>query len=157
MATKKSTLTLVGVSVVLTLLVGMAAAQDGYETATLGTRILAAPGGGIEIKILVEAANLGGGEVEVGEITFPANSRGGGHMHGSIEIFYVLDGALEHTVNGETTLLEPGMVGIVRPGDEIIHAVPGDEPCRALVIWSPGGEADRIAQYFEARPIEREH
>ena len=44
-------------------------------------------------------------------------------------------------------------MGIVRPGDEVGHRVPGDEPVEALVIWAPGGEVERIAAGFNVRPI----
>jgi uncharacterized cupin superfamily protein len=70
-----------------------------------------------------------------------------------VEIFYVLEGTLEHVVNGVTHVLTPGMVGIVRAGDEVAHRVPGDEPVRALVVWAPGGEVDRIAPGFRQRPV----
>lgn len=132
---------------------GMAFAQT-YEKATLGTRILEA-GGGLTIKVLVEAANLGGSEVEIGEITFPvgAGASGGGHRHGAIEIFYVLEGELDHIVNGESHRLTAGGVGIVRSGDEVVHRVVGDTPVKALVIWAPGGEVGRIAPGMRERPI----
>lgn len=124
-----------------------------YDYATSGTRWLES-NNGLTIKVLVEASNLGGAEVDIGEITFPAGSRGGGHRHGAIEIFYILSGEFEHTVNGESHVLTPGMVGIVRPGDEVVHTVLSDEPVRALVIWAPGGEAERLAQFFNVRPVE---
>ncbi len=126
-----------------------------YDRSTFGTRWLESERG-TTIKILVEAANLGGSEVEIGEITFPGGPRppGQGHLHGSIEIFYVLSGEMNHVVNGESHILKPGMVGIVRPGDRVAHGVSSAEPVRALVIWAPGGEADRIAPYFEERSIE---
>lgn len=126
-----------------------------YARATAGTRWLESDGG-LSIKMLVEASNLGGGEVELGEITFPvgAGAQGGGHVHARVEIFYILSGRFDHVVNGESHVLDPGMVGIVRPGDEVIHRVLGDEPVRALVIWAPGGEADRIAGFLRVRPID---
>lgn len=126
-----------------------------YEQASEGTRWLVGQNG-FSIKMLVEASNLGAGEVEIGEITFPVGSgaRGGGHVHGRVEIFYVLSGTFDHVVNGNANRLTNGMVGMVRPGDEVIHRVIGDEPVRALVIWAPGGEADRVAQNFEVRPID---
>jgi quercetin dioxygenase-like cupin family protein len=133
---------------------GGAQEAPGYEPATRGTRVLEAPGG-LTIKVLVEAANLGGGEVELGEITFPpgAGASRRGHRHGAVEIFYVLSGRLDHIVNGHSHLLEPGMVGIVRPGDEVVHRVVSDEPVRALVVWAPGGEVSRIAPGFQERPV----
>ena len=128
------------------------AAQD-YDTHSTGTRTFTSPRSGLEIRMLVEASNLGSADVEVGEIVFPAGSEPTrGHRHGSIEIFYVLSGTLVHVVNGQEVALTPGMVGIVRPEDEVMHRVPGSEPVRALVIWAPGGEADRIAPGFEVVP-----
>jgi len=127
---------------------------DGYERATRGTRVLEGDGG-FAIKMLVEASNLGGSEVEIGEITFPvgAGATGGAHAHAHVEIFYVLSGTFDHVVNGEAHRLTPGMVGIVRPGDEVVHRVVGDEPVRALVVWAPGGEIGRFDSNFRERPI----
>lgn len=134
---------------------GHAMAQE-YSKATKGTRVLEGSNG-LHIKVLVEAANLGGTEVDIGEITFPpgqAPSRG--HRHATVEIFYVLSGRLDHVVNGESHVLEPGMVGIVRPGDDVIHRVASDEPVKALVIWAPGGEAERLARFFQERAIDED-
>jgi quercetin dioxygenase-like cupin family protein len=129
-------------------------AQTAYEPSSSGTRILEAESG-LTIKMLVEASNLGGAEVEVGEVTFPVGSgaQGGGHRHAHVEIFYILSGTFDHVVNGEAHRLGPGMVGIVRPGDEVIHRVIGDEPVRAVVVWAPGGEAARIAPGFTEKPV----
>ena len=126
---------------------GPASAQqtDGYERASAGTRILTL-GSGTSIKMLLEASNLGSGEVEVAEIIFPAGGNpAGGHRHGATEIFYVVEGVLGHVVNGEEHRLEPGMVGVVKPGDEVMHRVLSAEPVKAVVLWVPGGESDRIA------------
>lgn len=130
-------------------------AQSAYEPATRGTRMLEGANG-LSIRMLVEASNLGGGEVELGEITFPAGSGAGdaSHTHAHVEIFYILEGTLDHIVNGETHRLERGRVGIVRPGDTVIHRVVGDAPVRALVVWAPGGEAERLASFLEERPLD---
>ena len=148
-------LTSLAVSVALVaLLSGHVSAQEEYAKATRGTRVLEGSNG-FQIRVLVEAANLGGTEVDIGEITFPiGSSPNRGHTHTSIEIFYILSGQLDHVVNGESHLLDPGMVGIVRPGDDVIHRVTSEQPVRALVIWAPGGEAERLAQFFQQRPIE---
>lgn len=128
--------------------------SPSYTPSTHGTRWLHGAGG-LSIKVLVEKTNLGGTEVDIGEITFPAGSASGAHSHGAVEIFYVLSGELEHIVNGESHLLQPGMVGIVRVGDRVIHKVNSpDTPARALVIWAPGGEADRLARFFQQSPIQ---
>ena len=95
--------------------------------------------------MLMDATTLGGSEVELGELTLPAKLDSGEHAHGSVEVFYVISGELEHVVNGKSQLLKPGMVGYVRPPDKVIHRVPGDTPVKTLVIWAPGGEEARIA------------
>jgi len=118
---------------------------DGYARMSDGVRALELPGG-TTIEVLLDASNLGSDEIDVAEITFPVGMNpSGGHTHTSLEIFYVVEGTLGHVVNGEEFRIEPGMVGVVKPGDEIIHRVLGDDPVRALVMWVPGGEADRIA------------
>jgi quercetin dioxygenase-like cupin family protein len=98
---------------------------------------------GTRLRLLVDQSNLGGEEVELGEITFAANGDSGDHAHGSTEIFYVLEGELEHIVNGKSYRLKPGMVGYVRPPDQVRHKV-GPGGAKALVIWAPGGEGSRI-------------
>ena len=124
-----------------------ASAQVEYSKVGNGTRVLGAPGFA-QFRILVEESNLGSRDVEIAEITFPVeaysrdNARA--HTHGSIEIFYVLEGLLEHEVDGEVHVLKPGMIGIVRAGDTVVHRVVSDEPVRALVIWAPGGEVNRL-------------
>ena len=130
--------------------------QDpAYQIGSKGTRYLEFGGGQSSFKILLEEANLGGQELEIAEHSFAPGTNIGGHGHGSIEIFYVLSGELEHTVNGETVLLTPGMVGIVRSGDEVVHRVPSaDVPAKVLIIWAPAGEIDRIFGSATERPIE---
>ncbi|MFP3947290.1 MAG: cupin domain-containing protein [Gemmatimonadota bacterium] len=123
----------------------LAQQSDDYARSGDGVRVLEL-GGGTTIEMLLDASNLGTDQIEVAEITFPVGlNPPGGHSHGAMEIFYVVEGVLGHVVNGEEYRIEPGMVGVVKPGDEVIHRVLGDEPVRALVIWVPGGEADRIA------------
>jgi quercetin dioxygenase-like cupin family protein len=127
--------------------------DDAYARASAGTRVLTL-GGGASIKLLLEEANFGGSEIEIAEITFPVGANPPtGHRHGSIEIFYVVEGVLGHVVNGELHRIEPGMIGVVKPGDEVIHRVLSDVPVRTLVLWVPGGEADRIAPPERWTPI----
>ena len=92
---------------------------------------------------------------DLAEIFFPygpAPTRG--HRHQSTEIFYIIEGELDHIVNGDSNVLTPGMVGIVRAGDEVIHKINSEIGVNALVIWVPGGEVDRIAGFLNERPIE---
>src|SRR5262245_18712383 len=92
-------------------------------------------GSGTVIKMLLDASNLGSEDVEVAEITFPAGAANptAGHRHGATEIFYVIEGVLGHVVNGQEHRLEPGMVGVVKPTDEVMHRVL-EGPVKAVVI-----------------------
>ena len=128
--------------------------SQAYDVVSQGTRELPSRDGSDFLKVLVEASNLAGDEVEIAEITIPANYEGGGHPHGSMEIFYVLSGQLTHVVNGKGAQLNPGMVGIVRAGDSVRHINETDEPVKTLVIWVPGGEIKRLFGNAEMTPIE---
>jgi quercetin dioxygenase-like cupin family protein len=135
---------------------GNSADEPKYSVSTAGTRWLDSSSG-LKIKMLVEQSNLGGSEVEIGEITFPADyKKSPPHRHGQVEIFYVRSGKLGHEVNGVKHVIGPGMVGIVRPGDRVVHSVESDEPVQGLVIWTPCGEADALikAGVFKVRPID---
>ena len=132
------------------------AAQDStaYRRSSNGTRVLENDAG-TSIKVLVESSVLGTAGVEVAEATLPVGGGAGpaSHRHGSTEIIYVISGELDHVVNGETHRLTPGMIGIVKPADTVIHRVVGQTPVKVLLIWAPGGEVDRLAQRFRQRPI----
>lgn len=130
----------------------VSAAEQDYAVSSSGTRVLEARGAGIELKVLVEAVNLGGSEVEVGELVIPPNYDGSPHVH-QLEIFYVLEGVLHHIVNGEAHVLTPGMIGIVRAPDKVIHKTT-EEGAKALVIWPQGGEVAGLARIWAERPIE---
>ena len=124
-----------------------------YQRSSSGTRMLEFPNG-TAIRLLLDASNLGSSELEVAEITFPVGTDpASGHRHGATEIFYVVEGVLGHVVNDEAHRLEPGMVGVVKPGDMVTHRVLSDVPVKALVLWLPGGEANRIAPYERWTPI----
>ena len=100
--------------------------------------------GGTRLTVLFSGPSQGA-PVDVGVITFPPGTNSGDHPHSVTEIFYVLDGELEHVVNGDSHILSPGMLGYVKPPDLVNHKVaPDGSPARALVIWAPGGEAARI-------------
>ena len=111
-------------------------AQDGYARSSTGVRELTL-GSGTVIKMLLDASNLGSDEIEVGEITFPADyKKSPPHRHGQVELFYVIEGSLGHTVNGTLHVIEPGMIGIVRniavAAIEVIDAVGAVETIDAI-------------------------
>lgn len=121
-------------------------ALSARQDMSLVGHVFESPTSGTSIRMLLDEANLGGKEVEIGEINFPPGVNSGEHLHGSTEIFYVLSGELEHVVDGKSRLLKPGMLGFVKPPAKVNHVVPGKEPVKALVIWAPGGEGKRIVE-----------
>ena len=104
------------------------------------------------IKVLVEEANLGFAGVEVIEIFFPPGHEGASHFH-EFEILYVIEGELGHIVDGELHVLTPGMVGIVRFPQEVVHKTLSEDGVRVLVIWPLGNEVKGL-QGMKEIPIE---
>jgi quercetin dioxygenase-like cupin family protein len=135
---------------------GRVESQDttAYKRSSSGTRVLENDAG-TSIRILVESGVLGSNGVEIAEATLPAGAGAGpaSHRHGSTELIYVISGELDHVVNGETHRLTPGMVGIVKPNDTVIHRVVGQAPVKLLLVWTPGGEVERLAQRFRQRSL----
>ena len=112
-------------------------------------RVFKSPAG-TELRVLVDAQSLGGSEVEVAELTFPANSDSGDHHHAVTETFYVLQGEMEQVINGKALKLGPGMVASLRSTDEVRHRS-GPNGAKVLVIWAPGGEIERVAGRWNQR------
>ena len=105
---------------------------------------------GVTLRLLFGDSTVGP-EVSMGELTFPPNIDSGEHVHGSMEILYVLSGELEHTVDGVTEVLRPGMAGYVRPPGKIRHKT-GAAGARVLVVWVPGQEAQKIISRWKKEP-----
>ena len=105
---------------------------------------------GATLRLVLDSTNVGK-EISVGELTFPPNSDSGDHQHGAIEIFYVISGELEHVVNGTSQILKPGMVGYVKPPDKIRHKT-GPAGAKAVVMWVPGVEGNKIAARWTKEP-----
>ena len=126
-----------------------------YNAASSGTENLVL--GPVTIKMLLDESNLGRSDIEVGELALPVESgESEPHPHGSLEIFYVVEGILGHEVNGKIYTLNPGDLGYVNPGDTVRHSVLSDVPVKAVVIWLPGGEADTLVEHagFKREKIE---
>lgn len=122
------------------------AAYESYEIESSGTRQFewdTGTGTGT-IKVLVEEKNLGSAGAEVAEIFFPPGAEGESHVH-ELEIIYVIEGELGHIVNGEMHVLSPGMTGVVRAPDHVVHKTLSPEGARVLVLWPLGGEVDGFA------------
>jgi len=121
-------------------------AYESYEIVSSGTRQFewdSDTGAGV-IKVLIEEQNLGSAGAEVAEIRFPPDWEGASHVH-ELEIIYVIEGELGHIVNGEMHVLSPGMTGVVRARDHVVHKTLSPEGARVLVIWALGGEVEGFA------------
>lgn len=117
------------------------AAYERYEIVSTGTRQFewdtdTGPGW---IKVLIEESNLGSKGAEIAEIYFPPGWQGEPHPH-ELEIIYVLEGELDHIVNGQSHILRPGMIGVVRARDRVVHRTHSEHGVRTLVIWPLGNE-----------------
>lgn len=125
----------------------LAAAADSrpapppYAYATNGIKDDIAGPLGSRWKLLLDESNTGGKELEMLELTMQPGTVVPSHTHAALEVIYVLSGIYEHEVNGKRYRLQPGMVGLVRPGDHVRHLVPAGEAAKVLVIWVPAGEA----------------
>jgi N-acyl-D-amino-acid deacylase len=106
--------------------------------------------GGTKMKVLVDQSDVRGSEVEIVELTFPANSDSGDHHHAVTETFYVLDGEMEQVINGKPVKLGPGMSASIRSTDQVRHKS-GPNGARVLVVWAPGGEIARVAARWKAQ------
>ena len=117
------------------------AAYERYDIVSDGTRRFEwdTETGPAWIKVLIEESNLGSRGAEIAEVYFPANYHGQPHPH-ELEIIYVLEGELDHIVNGESHLLGPGMVGVVRARDRVVHKSVTDTGVRTLIVWPLGKE-----------------
>ena len=125
-----------------------------YEFASKGTRRFefgpaADP---VHVKVLVEKANLGSDGAEIIEIEFPPGYESRPHFH-ELEILYVVEGELEHIVDGESSLLKPGMIGIARYPNEVIHKAHEGYGARVLVVWPLGNELKGF-DGLTSKPIE---
>ena len=123
------------------------AAYDSYDTVSIGTRQFewdTDNGPGI-IKVLIEEANLGSQGVEIAEIWFPPGWQGSPHPH-DLEIIYVIEGELDHIVNDQSQILQPGMIGVVRARDRVVHKTHSPDGVRTLVIWPLGSEVGPLSE-----------
>ncbi len=128
--------------------------ETTYAIASSGTRQFQwdSENGPGWIKVLIEEANLGGSGAEVIEIFFPPGHEGQAHFH-ELEILYVIEGELGHIVDGEMHVLTPGMVGIVKYPQQVVHKTLSEDGVRVLVIWPLGNEVKGLQGMTES-PIE---
>ena len=119
----------------------VAAAQTPAATPA-ASRNFVSPSG-VKMHVVLDDKDLRGSEVEIVELTFPANSDSGEHRHAVTETFYVLEGELEQVVNGTPVKLSKGMSVSIRSTDQVRHKS-GPNGAKVLVVWAPGGEIARV-------------
>ena len=99
-------------------------------------------------RMLLDAPQIGGPQVSVGERTYPPGYASAEHSHQSIEVLYVLSGEFHHVVNGQTHVLTQGMLGFVKPGDSVRHET-GPGGAKLLMIWVPGTDGSALAESWQ--------
>jgi quercetin dioxygenase-like cupin family protein len=100
------------------------------------------------LRMLLDAPQLGGPEVSVGERTYPAGYQSAEHTHQSIEVLYVLSGEYQHEVDGQTHVLTAGMLGFVKPGQKVRHKTGSGSTAKVLMVWVPGADGTEQARTF---------
>lgn len=140
---------LVGVATAFTFMLAYLGGPIAAEPQPDPAKVFTSPGG-TQLRVLVDAASLGGSEVEMAELTFTPNSDSGDHRHAVTETFYVLEGELEQVINGKPVKLGPGMVASIRSTDDVRHKS-GPQGAKVLVVWAPGGEIARVTARWKPK------
>lgn len=90
----------------------------------------------------------------VREIFKPGMSSYPGHSHHfHSEVFFIVSGVMEWTVNGETKKIGPGDLVYIPPNSPHAGRVVGDEDVHALMIYEPAGYE---RNYFRRRALSEE-
>jgi len=71
----------------------------------------------------------------IGEVRIDANTVIPMHRHPHDQTTYVIEGRFEFTVDGETAILEPGMVALIPSGAP--HGGRTITACRVIDVFSP--------------------
>jgi mannose-6-phosphate isomerase-like protein (cupin superfamily) len=89
----------------------------------------------LEFRPIVTGKTVEGCKVAVHESKLaPKSEPHPPHHHDGEEIFMMLDGTLEVTINGKSSLISRGSVAFIGSGDEHGIRNPGDIPARYYVI-----------------------
>ncbi|MBI3250068.1 MAG: cupin domain-containing protein [Deltaproteobacteria bacterium] len=103
------------------------------------------------IRVLIDEKLGGTKEVSIAELIIPPGVDVPDHVHQATEIFYILSGELEQTSEGKVQKLTAGMTALVPANTTTHHKVTSKKPVRALVIWAPGGEEQRIVERWQKK------
>lgn len=74
----------------------------------------------------------------IGEVRIDANTVVPMHQHPHAQTTYIIEGRFEFTVDGETTILEPGMVALIPSG--ATHGGRTITACRVIDVFAPARE-----------------
>jgi quercetin dioxygenase-like cupin family protein len=136
-----------GTVVVFLVLAANVARADRQSPTPSSMRTFVSPAG-VTMKVITDANDVRGDEVEIVELTFPPNSDSGDHRHAVTETFYLLEGAMEQVINGTPVKLIPGSAVSLRSTDTVRHKS-GPSGARVLVVWAPGGEIARVVSRWK--------
>lgn len=103
------------------------------------------------IRVLIDEHLGGTKDVSVAELVIPPGVDVPDHIHQSTEIFYILSGELEQTSESKVQKITAGMAALVPANTTTHHKVTSKKPVRALVIWAPGGEEQRIVEHWQKK------
>lgn len=93
-----------------------------------------------------------GGAMSIIDSVSPVNSGPPLHVHdGEDEIFYILSGEMEVYLDGKLTVAGPGSAIFLPRGVEHSFRVIGENPCRHLVILTPGGFEGFFSEMAQAQ------
>ena len=91
-------------------------------------------------KFLLTAEQSEGRFSIVDETFYPGMNSSPGHRHTfHSEVFYVISGSMEWTVDGKTQVLGPGDLVYIPPNALHYTRVLGEDPVHALMLFEPGG------------------
>ena len=104
-----------------------------------------------EVTILIDQHLGGTTELTLGYLVVPPGVDVPDHIHQSTETFYILSGEMEQTSEGQVQTLTAGMACLVPANTTTRHTVKSEDPVHALVIWTPGGEEERITKEWQVK------
>lgn len=104
-----------------------------------------------EVTILIDQHLGGTTELTLGYLVVPPGVDVPNHIHQSTETFYILSGEMEQTSEGKVQTLSAGMACLVPANTTTRHTVKSKDPEHALVIWTPGGEEERITKEWQVK------
>ena len=104
-----------------------------------------------EVTILIDRHLGGTTELTLGYLVVPPGVDVPNHIHQSTETFYILSGEMEQTSEGKVQTLTAGMACLVPANTTTRHTVKSKDPVHALVIWTPGGEEERITKEWQVK------